>query len=943
MSTEAQTEPEFSSYGKFRETELFANLFGGNDKFDRRQRIAARTIVERILLHRDGQLFPVIDTVVDIGCGDGSLLAEISLAWSESQDTTSDSAHCPGGRGELRCIGIDSCIEMIQIAQKIARPEVGDLEFFTYAEDANTRTLNKPLSQVATIATGLDWSRTALCVLGHTWFHMLDQDALLDEINKHRPALLLVDVFDTWDDIIGSLSRERLSALDSSVEQKPINSGDADSAPSTSPFIKDEDFRPVHDRLYSLRTELIDDGAMVYRGIYEHAFKGQGQSRWIFRTKQVAKTSDALRLTSAGRPQTGDFVLATEAESLSHKLNYLVLHEFSHESGWGRMRCVALAKLSDEAAKWNDMYFSAVKGLTDYLFISTSDVSVPAIKNLRNLISDFQGGELAAILPFDCLRAFARMLPLFPQQRGTSEQTNVIELTPIILEYPNKYQDRFPTAYGLFHTMLSPASSPIALPLTAIPTYRKNLLDVNFECLEGNFLGKSGDELASSYFIVPIYFGLLPLFAVIVGPPKRFPPESTSPQVYSVLAMNLERQLRVVLDENTLRSRLIRPFLTNLWLSINEDVDKTGDRAVRFQDIIDQLQIAITLKPWKSWLQALPSMVLRNMEGVKNENNRLKEIIRTEVDIVSNDGFLAVSLALKDVRFFYRPHDLSSVDPHEEFVPQVHCDRVIKLQERYPPTAPPLRQLATTRLLLDRLKDSGEFATCSGTHGKLEYCDQSGCRKRKEFQSLFLTLKRAYEIELDKSTCFMFSRTFFRAFERADFGNVSEGDGVLKIAPWLEEQMSLIHAFEDKLCKHPDYRRARHLIRSIVRDGHDDVVSENIAKVIRIMKSVFEITGASVKLGELQQVGDVEPSMSVGVGFCLALKNGFDPKQWEGTTSSGCLTVLKECLATAAPTGISDLKSWTNVTFVVRSVRRSTDDDVRVSLEIQHSESQIVP
>lgn len=598
---------EFSTYGDFRRAEAtFNEIF---PEFKQDQCDAASKIVENVLRHCNGKGdFPKIDTIVDFGCGDGALLCEIRRLLLKA-------------KVEMRYVGVDSCRELIETAK--ARHQPID---FNAVEPGDLLTLGRSMSEP-------DWSSTAVLCLSHTWFHVLNQERLVHQVNEKRPALLVVDVYETWDRVIGKLQKLYETSSGGAVHRNAIS---------------DDVFRLADQCVYSLRTVYQRDNDKnrdeVFRGIYKRDFAPGGTNGWVFYTRQRALTTESLRPTFKDTKATKDNAADILADArtkgtLTGECNYLVLREFSHRSGWGNMHCMVFAALSREAQRRNDAFHAAVRALVHNVFVSKDESR--RYWKLRKLVSTFGRGEIAIILPFDPLRAFARMERLWrikppsdaatPEERQTIEAAEACERCDIVLELPNHVQRRFPTAYGLYNSLLGQVSSPMAFTLEQAAGYQTDVIDEAFDHLEKCLLeppsapDDDGDAVPPQYggfFVIPFYFGSLPLFALLLETPVQFPVDATDAQVYHAIARNLDRQLHVAIHDKDIQSRVVAPFIAKL---LGNTVPSQLQREKELLGTAWEEALMGTGKRWKSWIWALPATPIAELESMRVVYNRLAQ------------------------------------------------------------------------------------------------------------------------------------------------------------------------------------------------------------------------------------------------------------------------------------------------------------------------------
>jgi SAM-dependent methyltransferase len=736
VTTKVAATPKFTSYGEFRKSELFHRLFPV-DEFESGQATAAKRVVARILGNCDGRhAFPRIETIVDLGCGDGSLLRAIeellrglppdndSQEGDSQEDDSKEDEHSsrdkrwPPPQG-FALLGIDTCGEMIARAGAAVPPAGSRVRFF---HDERGDGLELRILRDLQDAKELHWDTTAVLCQGHTWFHILEQDRLLAQIRDKRPAVLLVDIFRTWDRVI-----ERLTGPDKAAAGKAARRAAVDQLVLGDQTLrlgefKDEEVRLVDDAAYSLRTQLIveprSSPPQVVRGIYERSADSASVGHWLFATRQVAISSQSLRTSEAGEgsrfpvavkgedpvavaSRTLEYAKSPEAGSVTGGCDYVVLREFGHESGWGDMHCIAFAALSPEARDLNEAYFKAVANLVNHVFLDAKGEK--HYGSLRKLTEMFSKGEVAVIMPFDPLRVFARMVPLKAAQMASGDGVSgdvakLLSTCDLILEHPNYWQRRYATAYSLYHTLLDMVSSPVGFLLRQVPEYEQAPVDVAFDALETALLKATapGQKLGRGFFIVPFYFGSLPLFVLILEEPQQLPLSATNAQVYSSLAQNLDRQMHVVIRAEEIRSRVIAPVVADIVAArpALTVIDKDGQSRLE-----GAVKAAMEARAWKSWITALPSHPLKSLDATKSRNLKLWRMLSDECDRVYRDAPYQISQWFEDGDFFRKQEDrLATGDGHVGVVPKVHAARLDRMYrdcglQNKPPTARDLEGL----------------------------------------------------------------------------------------------------------------------------------------------------------------------------------------------------------------------------------------------------------
>jgi hypothetical protein len=216
---------------------------------------AAEQIVSRLLKDCTGEHdLPRITTIVDIGCGDGFLLSEVTKALRKAWKDA-------GNRKLKLVIGIDHTANPKNRSGLVyVKADLNEVEIDTCLRSAGHE---------------IDWSQTALLCLSQTWFHFLNQQKLLATINHCRPALVVVELYHTWDLAVKTLRKRSYKG------------------PLDEPRALDKT-----GGLYVLRTELQvpnsnNSHQLVSRGI---AYKAVGErvAKWRFPTTQLLLHSEDL-------------------------------------------------------------------------------------------------------------------------------------------------------------------------------------------------------------------------------------------------------------------------------------------------------------------------------------------------------------------------------------------------------------------------------------------------------------------------------------------------------------------------------------------------------------------------------------------------------------------------------------------------------------------------
>lgn len=633
------------------------------------QASSAQLIWQRVLekCGKDQDL-PSITQIVDYGCGEGTFLKCLHQVHSKAR---SEDAQVPA----IQFRGLDCCEKAIERAK--LHESIKDL---VAKCDPNPE---KALGSL--FADPKAWSTTALLVMGHSWFHF-DQESLIKTILTLRPAIILVDVYQSWNDVV-----RRLAA----GAQEEMEHGRRFETGST----------------YWLRTEKREGNAKVNRGIYHIPPQGEGQPGWEFVTTQTPKTTEDLfgglsfkpDKSNAGtileRARTSGDLVETTPEGRKF-CAYVHDRQYLHNTGWGPMECHVLVALNPIARILNRAWFKTISALISDAVIQHAQDKTSGLARMMRLFDDATvtgnahgsmpgSREALVLLPFEPNAIFAHILPLHAEQDLTISQY------PLLVEHPTRWQTQFPSANGVFQTCLGHSSSAQAFPTGWAHDYDLTVADQALEELELGVLGLTEqgiwgmEEQPASYFMVPFYRGSLPLFCLALKFPQHFAPETTDFDVYQSTIKSLHDAIQTSLTDDKVRLQVIRPWvegcLTDKWplpLSMQAKLDmieellfgaKTGNTSGAAYSLGEEVRCCgVLAKKWKAWVLGLPSFPINKMSKVIEENRRLWQIWKKEKEIALLDPALRISLWFQEGRFF-------EDKAHEEFVCSVHLPRLSQM------------------------------------------------------------------------------------------------------------------------------------------------------------------------------------------------------------------------------------------------------------------------
>lgn len=643
--------------------------------FEKKQKTAAAHIAERILLRcgKDPDL-PRIRTIVYYGCGDGSVLSELLQHLKD------------GGAKIGRILAFDACRFTLQLARQRVQ-EAGCQTRVDFAVESN------PSAAFAQLP-GEEWAFTALLILGHSWFYF-DQAEITRAIKNFRPALLLVDIHQRWDDMIQHLPY---------FEAHSIRRGPETVTAAPRYGIKITEEGQSHVRM----------------GFFEI-----GKETALFPKKLARVSTRDLIASSIDEPKKADLAKLEELARAglltgtgAGRCDYICRRHSVHESGWGQMSCYVLVPRDPVAMVLNAAYFDTINEALDDP--GQDIVSTEQTEQLERLLAMFDEPNWArsdeqdavkgcrmivTVLPFDPHHTFARFRPMFaalPRRVSSVEQ---------LAELPVLAQRRFPSAYGIFQTMLARSSSPQAFTLDWATDYNYSDADTALKSLEEEATGiaklketqllKPGDP-PPSFFMLPVYFGSLPLFTLAVKFPAMFDPATTGFDVFYSTISNLHDSIAIRLSDQFVRQRIVRQWIES---SLSRDgwrqpekpplnpADKlalmerylfgqkadtpangshTADDAYAFGGI--SWNGGVLGKPWKSWLLGLPSFPVNRMASAQAQNVRLWQIWQEERRVAQLDAALRISLWFEEGKFF--EDDPLESTGHEDWLCRLHLDRL---------------------------------------------------------------------------------------------------------------------------------------------------------------------------------------------------------------------------------------------------------------------------
>jgi len=309
-------------YGQLYKSKLFRKLL---PRFDEDQAVAAKELWERILGRCGVDIgMPAIDTIIDLGCGEGTLTWELAacarLAAIKKR---------PIQKTQIQFVGVECSASAITLAKQKCR-NYKNIKFVQWNKDFLSLFAALEAGTLKDVPHKVNWHRTALACLGHTWFHLNQQD-ICAAISKYRPALLLLEVHHTWDATIRKL-RDTRGALEF------------------------EHGRPDDDDgcIYWLATKCQEGATMkVQRGIWKMPMQPTSPKHklgdWLFApTEQHATTSADLFGKSPESPISNVLEQSRLQGAITGErgCDYVTRRVIRHASGWAEMQCHVLMALN---------------------------------------------------------------------------------------------------------------------------------------------------------------------------------------------------------------------------------------------------------------------------------------------------------------------------------------------------------------------------------------------------------------------------------------------------------------------------------------------------------------------------------------------------------------------------------------------------------------------
>lgn len=381
---------------------------------------------------------------------------------------------------------------------------------------------------------------------------------------------------------------------------------------------------------------------------------------------------------------------------------YLKIDVRTYSHGKGALQLFTFLRIDEGMGKrLNQAYYWAISSLVHDLFISErpdigDDKKWKVFKKLReHFNSFFSTFGVAAILPFDKAHTFARYCatsteysPLF--HTDTEEDMNR-EYT-MILEEPNRHQDTFHNAYGLYTAILAKITSPLVFSLQTDSEFNTTKVDKVFIEEENKlfrkdsnikqFLYSENDALQKSdempFFAIPVYYATLPLFVIAARFATKIDQKNSGQRLVLEMLDNAHKAVITAMDAADLRQRTIQQFVS---LAMRPPtVPTTGQKAAAPlpYDSVSKLSAEVKAlfgahknKPWKSWIHALPTQRLTDpdIQAVANEGEQLERDFGDALKFAMLDTPSRISNIFHQIEFFTNVDGKPEESGHDEWKP----------------------------------------------------------------------------------------------------------------------------------------------------------------------------------------------------------------------------------------------------------------------------------
>ncbi len=574
----------------------------------------------------------------------------------------------------------------------------------------------------------IDLEHSLLLIAGHTIPHFLNWDMMKGTIIKDKlPKYFLLDFHENFDTALDALRKNDSFGYHFLIKNQCLQT---------------DKCRATEKCVYGLLTKRISNNT-------EHIHRGIGFTNY--------KNNNCELITNKEGPKTEDnnYFLPVCTTQLNKKsgefikdcvdMGYIAIQEFDYINGYGHMNATLMIRTLQDAKVANDAYRKHLGQLIkDNLF---EDKSTERLKeDVASAFSFFEKILIGAIKPFDSYLTFAeyiRMVERMPSIINTDNYgkrsvqiycnqckdaqkpgNNAFQTRKEMLLTPFDYmQTYYPTADGLYFSLLAEPGCGFIVPPALIPEKKYNMCKIDFEfwkiekilmlhndnffspsqslqqkCLEvfGQFTIAEGSKKEDkedrvkikeeSLLCIPVYYGGLPLIFVLASP-KNINLLTTSKDMVEELCRNLGQNIRKYITTDL--------SLGKLFFELAKAIDTTDYKEEELTALVEKLLENAKSKPWKNWLDTFPEIDIRHKKNVQEEHDNLKKIVADQVKNLKRDARWNISHIFNNNEFFKNDGQTDN-----------HTGYNLDPQNGHPPKCEPIRKSIINEILTETATDN---------------------------------------------------------------------------------------------------------------------------------------------------------------------------------------------------------------------------------------------